>query len=499
MRSKHRGLHIKFKEQLDWLKDFYPEKISRLKTYLDDMIAGHVPSIEEEILFIQKKIKRLSGKYETTLNEIKGRKLGHFKKRPEHGTLYYIDLDGGNDGNDGLSIGQAWLTLEKYTTVTARSAGDIAKVRANTTQTKTDADIVLDEDGSVDERIEIRGCSSSDDPWGDGSDVRPILTFDDNEYRIYPSHDHFWKISRLIVKKSGHTNGNIYSYSCRGWHYIDCDFMDCSGTIGYGVQLGQINREMLFENCLFKNNRRFNFLTVNSHAKLKNCTFDPGTINTWYGVGFENSSRVELIDCNIGQDNPHQYYDIMAAIGSITKLRNCKIGDAGILMQNGVAVVYEEDADGVYGAHKVTYYHGIVTKDTSVKTGNADFSCKFEPNSDCGANRFLTLNNESLIEYPFNILCTAGVEKMVTIKIRSLGAWGIYPTNTELYVEFNYLSNGASAARTKIASTQVLSHATDWVSFTVTFTPLQTGIAYGTVYLKKYEASKGCYVNMEAS
>ena len=505
--SFERGLHHKFDQQLLDGVELYESKYQRLvegyKGYLDE-IHGKIKNfniskseLKDDLLSMKGKVIRMADKYWALKWEIEGRRLDIFKRKPV-GTIYYIDLDGGNDGNDGLSIGQAWLTLEKYTSVTARSPGDIAKVRANTTQTKTDADIVLDEDGSVDERIEIRGCSSSDDPWGDGSDVRPILTFDDNEYRIYPSLDHFWKISRLIVKKSSHTNGNIYSYGCKGWHYIDCDFMDCSGGIGYGVHLGQINRGMLFENCLFKNNRRYNFLTVNSHAKLKNCTFDPGTINTWYGVGFENSSRVELIDCDIGQDNPHQYYDIVAAIGSITKLRNCKIGDAGILMQNGIAVVYEEDADGVYGAHKATYYHGIVTKDTGItRSGGASSSAKMEPNSDCGINLPLTLNDNSLVDSAFKVWLSSGVEKTITVYIRSLGAWGTYPTNTELYIEANYLSSGVSAARTEIKSTQVLSDETTWVAFTITLTPQQTGFVYLDVYLKKYQSGKGCYVDVK--
>jgi hypothetical protein len=40
--------------------------------------------------------------------------------------------------------------------------------------------------------------------------------------------------------------------------------------------------------------------------------------------------------------------------------------------------------------------------------------------------------------------------------------------------------------------------AKEWFDFDVTMTPLRDGAIYINAYLKKYEASKGCYVNGEA-
>ena len=47
----------------------------------------------------------------------------------------FIDLDSGNDGNTGVDKDNAWLTLDKYTTVTSLFAGDKASVRRGTSQT----------------------------------------------------------------------------------------------------------------------------------------------------------------------------------------------------------------------------------------------------------------------------------------------------------------------------------------------------------------------------
>ena len=75
--------------------------------------------------------------------------------------------------------------------------------------------------------------------------------------------------------------------------------------------------------------------------------------------------------------------------------------------------------------------------------------------------------------------------------------WTAYPTNSQLYLEASYLNHAANATRSTILSNDVLSDETTWVAFDVTFTPLQAGWAYIKVNLGKYEASKGCYVDIK--
>jgi hypothetical protein len=63
--------------------------------------------------------------------EIEFREADTYPRNPV-GTTYYIDADSGSDSNDGLGTGTAWATANKFTEA-ARSAGDIAIMRMNTT------------------------------------------------------------------------------------------------------------------------------------------------------------------------------------------------------------------------------------------------------------------------------------------------------------------------------------------------------------------------------
>lgn len=497
-KSKKLYLHVKHDKQLVELEELYPRKIKNIRMAFSAEAGVGQSLWPEEKVFLEEKIARLADKYKGVKDEIAGRKENKFTRKPI-GTSYYIDLDNGNDGNDGLSKDNPWLTLEKYTTVTVRSPGDIAYVRAGTTETKTDTNLQLDEDGHVlNSRIEIIGCDSvTNDPWNDGSDVLPILSFGDSNYCIYASVDGYWKMQRMSVIESNSNYANLYLSDCCMWYLLNCEFRDQNRSGGSGLfQNGSYG--LVIEDSMFHSNKGYNFKCVGSGAKIIKSTFNGGTATTNYGVFAEESSQVEIIDSDFDQDTVHDNEAVYAGVEAEIYLRNCK-RVKGIKTLFG-GMVCEEDANGVYGDYKFWYsVTGIITKDTSIKTGNADFSLKVESRSACTPIACLDLSGVKLIRSPFNILCIAGVEKTITVKIRSLGVWSTYPTNEELYLEFSYLSNGASAARTKIASTQVLSDETTWISFTVTFTPLQTGIAYGNVYLKKYENSKGCYVNMEAT
>ncbi|GAG30197.1 unnamed protein product, partial [marine sediment metagenome] len=234
-------------------------------------------------------------------------------------------------------------------------------------------------------------------------------------------------------------------------------------------------------------------------GRFLKCIFNGGGVGTSYGIGKEAVVQIDIeaVSCSFGQTTSHGTQDIDAGASTQIKTRDC-IYDIAPNVSNWGGIIQSEDDNSTYDTGLITEYHGIITKDTGVKTGGAAFSSKMEPNANCGLNNFLTLNKNSLIEWSFIIKCDADEEKTITVKIRSIDAWSPYPDNTELFLEFWYLDHASDATRTRVASTQVLSHASDWVEFQVTFTPLQTGVAYGTVKLGIFEASKGCYVNGEA-
>ena len=72
--------------------------------------------------------------------------------------VYYIDADSGLDANAGTSTGAAWKTLNQFTTVSVRTAGDIAILRNGTTAGYHSGDLALqfDEDGTLLAPIEVK-------------------------------------------------------------------------------------------------------------------------------------------------------------------------------------------------------------------------------------------------------------------------------------------------------------------------------------------------------
>jgi len=486
----HRSAQVKFPQQLKYLIDeMYPAKIARLSERLKESRLD-----EEELEFLNAKILRLTDKYATckkmlALREAKAVPIT--KEWAMHGTIYYIDLDGGDNGNDGLGTGTAWLTLEQYTTTTVRTAGDIAYVRANTDET-VGVTIAFDEDGTVDASISIIGCDSvTNDPWSDSSDVRPIVDFNSGSYDLHLIGDHYWKLEKLDITSGRSAWGNVYSYATYDMHFKDCIFRDYSSASTRGAIYSLFAYSLKIENCDFYDNTPYSIYSANGNIIINNCTFNKGTTGLG-GLFLYGGNNTIIENTSIGQTTAFSTYDIRTTRSGYIRLRNCIYNH--IPTMAGLDYVLSEDDQQVKGAHKGYYYNGTITKDTGVvRSGGATSSAKVEPNSNCGLN--LPLSLSPFNEHDFNIYCSA-VETTITIYMRSFGVWSTYPTATELYVEASYLDHAADATRTKIASTAVLDDEATWQPFTVTFTPLQAGIVYVKLYLGKYEAGKGIYVDV---
>ena len=112
------------------------------------------------------------------------------------------------NSKDGSSTANAFCHPNQYTTDEVRSAGDIGKMRANQTHVMSGIDINVDEHGVINNRIELRGCDSVDDPWSDGSDVRPIIDFNNTSFKLRLDTN-YWKIKNLELKDSTYSNGII--------------------------------------------------------------------------------------------------------------------------------------------------------------------------------------------------------------------------------------------------------------------------------------------------
>ena len=461
------GLHHKFDDQLVALQVMYTAKLKRIyqhyKEIFDILKYGVSESFiqatsEDDIIdlkAIKTKVMRIARKWRGVNAEIAGRAAGFFGPgltydRNYVGTLYYIDLDGGNDGADGLSIGQAWLTISQYVNVTTRSPGDIAYVRANTSEVRA-ASISVDDDGSEDARIYLIGCDSViNDPWGDASDVKPIIDLNSASIWIEISGDNFWNWERLEIKNGGNANGNIFyrNYSTH-WRFVDCDF---SGNAVAANLIISGASHVIFDGCTSDgaNTQGWSF-EYSSQALLINCTADGNAV----GVGSKGGSFVELIDCLIGQTLANTTRDLDSYYGGWMRVRNTKWGSHRLFDET--SRIESEDDQQVYGANKVYHFTGTVTKDTGVtRVGGASSSAKMEPNGDCGAEDPIALGFDHFeMVSPFKIWAAAALTA-ITVYIRSLGTWGTYPTADELYIEASYLDHAVDASRTKVQSNDVL-------------------------------------------
>jgi len=495
-------LEVLYRRKLDKLYDMYEAQRDILRFGVSDsFIQTTSEDAINDLKALKNKANRIALKWNTVKAEIRGRRVGQFVRNPI-GTTYYIDLDSGNDGNDGLGIGTAWLTFEKYTTVTVRSPGDIALIRANTSEIYS-ADINFDEDGTKDSRISIIGCDSvTNDPWSDASDVKPILDANAGNYRVLFGVD-YWYLDRLVIRNSTHQKP-VWVYNCAGCIIEDVEIKDHnSASVGGALYLDG-SAYNLFKNLTIKDNE--DLYAIDQQKGLYNVieggTADGKATGNSYGVRCSNGILI-LKDVVHGGtqnfSNAHWAIQYPGIIGLQNVTYTTAPTSANIVTYGGG--FYEEDQDGTYRAGRFVNYAGVITRQTSPITGNATESYKMEPDADCGLYHPQSLGGlfRNIQDTPFTVDGTASQQITCTIKIRSISAWGTYPTNTELYIEASYYDSGADAGRSTVASTQVLSDASSWVSFTITCTPLRDGPIYINVYLRKYEASKGVYVNGECT
>ncbi len=402
----------------------------------------------------------------------------------------------GMTAGDTYYILDAWLTLEKYTTTTARTAGDIAYVRANTTETVGANDIVMDEDGTALLYISIIGCDgATNNPWVEASTVRPIIDFGDAQYQILLSSDDYWKLANLDVIQSADTNGNILLYISHGTYLLNCIVRDNSSVTAsskFGVWSdGSTNT--IIESCQFSDNLYANIKIGGSIVTINNCIFNGGIATTDYGIYVE-ASTIKVKDCTFGQTTAHDLQDIYGFRAAFVYTINCLRNKSTYSAATG-SVIFAEDDNQVKGANVTYSWKGTVTKSATVRTGGATSSAQLLPSSLVGL--YAPLSVAPFNDYDFKIYKPAGAHT-ITPYIRADSAWATYPTAAQLYVEASYLSAAATAAtKATVVSTAVLSDGTTWVAFPVTFTSVQDGYVYIKIYLGLYTATEGILVDMK--
>lgn len=411
------------------------------------------------------------------------------------GTAMWSDI---SEANYGTTTALAAAHLNRYTTDTVRTAGDLIYVRANQTHHSDGIDIDHDEDGTAAALLEIRGCSSTDDPWGDTSDVKPILSFGATAFKVaFTGDDYFWKYNRLDFRQSSYSFGVVYVNTTYGTVFSACNFQENThATTSAGIY--HSSSLATYSGCTFSLNIKYSGRIASGTAVFDSCIFNGGGgVSTDYGI-YNSGGVAHLVNCQFGQTTTHDTYDIYTLSGSLVYHRNCIFAGSNLAATG--ALIFAEDGDQVYQAHTITTGKGTISRDATVSNpAGATTSAKMAPSSNCGVNNPLVLSPDYMISGPFKIWMTAAAAKTITIYIKGYD-WSTFPTAAQLYAEASYYDAAAACTRTVLASTQVLTDNTTWTAFTMTIPagyPKRDGWVYVNVYLNLYTVNCGVYVDIK--
>lgn len=485
-RIKYRGLDCKRINRINEAIECYENKIPRIENILEEEKDKDVRKILTE------KIDRLKDKLACCIKELELRERKIVNRTNLHDTIYYIDLTNGNDANDGLAANNdhSWLTIGKYTTTTVRTAGDIAYVRANTTQT-LGAIIQFDEDGTFNAPISIIGCDAvTNDPWGDVSNVLPIVDANGGAYYLYLNTDNYWYLERLDLRNS--SNRVLYFNASHHSDVISCIIRD-SASVGTLINSSAVS----FYSCTFYNNGISNVNISGSAGGIEfyDCVFNKGTTCS-YGIVTNTSiaaiSPIYLYNCSFGQTTAHTTADISLGNGGILYGQNCILQNTTIAQDtNYHGIVYFEDWQQVKGSHYSVSPWAIITSDSDIKLDTLN-SIKLSPTTNSKSFHWGTHQYGT-----FKLWLVTG-NYTISIKARETAAWANDPNSSAFFFRASYLNHASNATRTFVDSAQSLS-GTSEITFTMAVAPAQDGFVYVTPYLIAYESGKSINYSIQPS
>lgn len=494
-----RGAHVKYDADLQHALNCYERKIPLLREMaLDPQVKLKNPDgslrTVAEVLFdkgrmrtkLETKIDRLIDKCACCLKEQELRKDGLVTRTP-HNTDYFIDYGSGSDANDGLTFGNSYKTITKYTTTEVRSAGDRAFLRANVTwlQGTEAVDITFDEDGTIDAYIELIGADSvTNDPWSDASDIKPIIDFENGAFQVSLVGDQFWRFTRLDFRQSNDSGGMFLANGGDFAYLLECNFQDTNGISVEGIQISATEL-LTLDTCTFTDCFGFAVRLSTASVRIKDCTITAGTdVRTDTGLNLDSGSRGWVTNTVFAGSFDTE--DAIVQEQSVLFTRNVDWTSAGNYTVSENAELHSADDDGTYRSEIETFTHGVITRDTgTVRSGGATSSAKMEPNSSCGPNRPLVLGSNPLRGFR-PIWVTAG-SYTATVYVRVGTAWDSALTAAEVYMVTSELDNAGNATRVERQSTETINNAGSWTALTTSISPARDGFVYFWLYLAEFE------------
>lgn len=416
----------------------------------------------------------------------------------------------GQTSGDQYYIIDAWLTLEQFTTTTTRSAGDNCYVRANKTETPA-GNISADEYGTAGGGyISLIGCDSVEaDPWHDGSDVKPIINFNNADRKV-DIQIPFWRLRNLDFTNSNCVswlNGGVVLMAA-GQLVQKCKFREYRNTSGASLVVRN-SPGFTMEDCEFINNSgQHLWLDAQGSVAAYRCKFDGGALyGTDYGFSAYSGNGV-FEDCDFGQTSAHDNSDMLYTIPEI-RFRRCRF--------NKVEVGYSWSDDGPMffedcsmpssrgsGNHILTRGY-IMEKETSVvRSGGGATSLKItNPSWTNYANIIAGIGNPAMVfnqsvskQSQMSFVWLKPGKRTISIYVRAITSFATPPTAGELFLEASYLNNPSGTDRKIVVSTQTIS-GTTWYQLSVEVNPQKEGPVFFDLKYGKYDSGgNGIYVDL---
>lgn len=401
-------------------------------------------------------------------------------------TTYYIDFDGGSDAADGLSTGNAWLTCNKYTD-RSLTPGDIGIIRAGTTEVVT-TDLECDTDGTPTAPIQLIGADDGSvygDPWGDASNVSPILDFNATQWRFQNGKD--WWIFKNIHSINSHENSGMWYFLARQGNnctWIGCTFED---AFRRAVFFDNITNPR-FIDCAFPNNGDAGstyqeiYLGQCSGAYFLRCSFDP------HPSGFVAAIRLDggdmtLEECNFSVDDERS----IQVTAGICHLRNCSVPttEVATLMDIYDCRLYSDgydfDTPALQKGRQWQFQYGgeFDSSSTYARSGGAAQGWRWQSNSDCGLNTPLQMT------YYAHVANASSVDYILYAQFQAGDAFAGDLDESELYFTVTELKDDGTNVVSEPASiTWDFDDTSTWQSMTIAHQADAAGTLRIDVYLK---------------
>lgn len=318
--------------------------------------------------------------------------------------------------------------------------------------------------------------------------------------------DNYWLLHGLNL--NGNSLSGLINFDSAVHHrFVDCTLIG-SGT-GGGVRCTDDVAIASFHKC-----RLFHFAagvqaqsgTGTLHGFVfTDCLMDMNSQGSSTSFIVTWGMTLDLIDCELKNALTGDF-NFLVGTPFTVRTRNTTFSSGTVFNNINAAVpggqVFNEDFQGTPGNTQV--YSGLSQSESTpniqsetgtVRSGGNPESIKVTPSDDLAVpHSQWAVSSYTLFDYP--IFLEADAEKTFTVFFAAAdnADWDVNPTTAELHIEVEYWGHATNAARRRLRSTGSVDFITDTdfdQSLSVTFTPLQSGLAYiKCVYGKKKETAK---------